>query len=287
MILLDGDEGFFNCASHPCPNAYIRSIPQVRYYNWEDNDDTHIDCIVLPTSPAFLCQHFRYLLFPSPTSHIPITPMSLIPSDIKLSEQGQQPHFDMHRAEQIHQAATIQDIINAHGLLQEQVTTFLQCINQQQPQPQAHTISQSSDKFSMAKPEPFKGKAVDVRSFLASFRNWAGEQRDIAGNEQKMIQSALSFMQGEAGIWAAPYIEEAMAYDGTEQTTNPFNRTWNAFVEVFKARFESLEEQADARDVIEGLVQGKQTVAKYIQVFRDLGQRTGYSDEDLQPPLRQ
>ncbi|KAF5311554.1 hypothetical protein D9758_018973 [Tetrapyrgos nigripes] len=127
---------------------------------------------------------------PLPTAsitHIPYPrhPLSPVPSDINMSEQAQQPHFDMHRAEQIHQAATIQDIINAHGLLQEQVTTFLQHINQQQPQPQAHTISQSSDKSSMAKPEPFKGKAVDVRSFLASFRNWAGEQRDIAETKER------------------------------------------------------------------------------------------------------
>ncbi|KAF5370683.1 hypothetical protein D9758_002056 [Tetrapyrgos nigripes] len=190
-------------------------------------------------------------------SYLPVQPFSVSisvtyhfhhPHLIPLSFRYQQPHFDMHRAEQIHQAATIQDIINAHGLLQEQVTTFFQRINQQQtqPQPQAHTISQNSDKSSMAKPESFKGKAVDVRSFLASFRNWAGEQRDIAGNEGKMIRSALSFMQGEAGIWAASYIEEAMAYDGTAQTVNPFNGTWSAFVEAFKAQFGSLDEQADA-----------------------------------------
>ncbi|KAF5366589.1 hypothetical protein D9758_008959 [Tetrapyrgos nigripes] len=225
----------------------VQTLISGPFPNWEDNN-TRIDCIVLPTSSAFLRQHFCYLPLPSPISHTPITPSSSIPSDINMSEQAQQPHFDMHRAEQIHQAATI------HGLLQEQVTTFLQRINQQQPQPQAHTISQSSDKSSMAKPEPFKGTGLEKRT------------KDDPG---------------EAGIWAVPYIEEAMAYNRTERTTNPFNGTWSAFVEAFKARFGSLDEQADARDVIEGLVQGKQTVVKYIQVFRYLGQRTGYSDEDL------
>ncbi|KAF5346636.1 hypothetical protein D9758_013204 [Tetrapyrgos nigripes] len=281
-----------SCTSHASSSVPSRLSCRGQLHGFDLIDQRHV-CFDIDSyfedgderffNSAFLLQHFHYLPLPSPTSHIPIIPSSPIPSDINMSEQAQQPHFDMHCAEQIHQAATIQDIINAHGLLQEQVTTFLQRINQQQtqPQPQAHTISQSSDKYSMAKPEPFKGKAVDVRSFLASFRNWAGEQRDIAGNEGKMIRSALSFMQGEAGIWAVPYIEEAMAYNRTNQTVNLFNGTWSIFVEAFKAQFGSLDEQADARDAIEGLVQGKQTVVKYIQVFRDLGQSTDYSDEDL------
>jgi hypothetical protein len=164
--------------------------------------------------------------------------------------------------------------------METHVNNFLSRFNEQTTLTPAKT-----KKSSVSKPEPFTGKSTEVRLFIANFKNWAAEQKDL-GDRKQNIWSALSFLQGEAVIWAAPFTEKAMRVDLEEGkaagVVYPFNGDFAEFEKRFKARFGSLNEQADARTQIENFIQGKQTVAKYVQKFQDLADRTGYSDADLQ-----
>ena len=99
----------------------------------------------------------------------------------------------------------------------------------------------ASSCSSMNKPDPFKGQSsIEAQRFLAHFSSWAMEQPDLKNNEAKCIKAALGFFSGTAGDWATPYL------DSFNRGTNPFNGTWNNFVDAFKLRFESIDPGMEA-----------------------------------------
>jgi hypothetical protein len=147
--------------------------------------------------------------------------------------------------------ATVQDLLNAHANLQGQINSFLMQFPEslqpataapQPPAPAPQTVVTASSKSSVAKPEPFTGKSTEVRSFLANFKDWAVEQKDL-GSDKRYIGSVLSYLQGEAATWAAPYTEKAIWADSVEgqeaQAPYPFNGNYGEFEKQFKARFGS------------------------------------------------
>jgi hypothetical protein len=89
------------------------------------------------------------------------------------------------------------------------------------------------------------------------------------------IRAALSYLQDDASIWAAPSME-IFASGGV-----PFDGLWETFRAQFKARFETVDEAVDAKEKLRVLWQGKTTVPKYAAQFKEYMMRTGYSATDL------
>ncbi|KAK7448504.1 hypothetical protein VKT23_013765 [Stygiomarasmius scandens] len=182
----------------------------------------------------------------------------------------------------------VQQLAQQQVTLQQQVNRMAEALTRNQtPAPAAvaasatPTTTSSSQKSSTAKPEPFVGKATDVRRFLSYFLNWASKQNDLP-EESDVILSALSYMQGDAADWASRFIDQAMKSKQTNSEAKfPFEGKWDTFVQEFKTRFGSLDEEAEARKEIKGMKQGQRTVAQFAQKFQDVGSRTGFSDTDL------
>jgi hypothetical protein len=137
------------------------------------------------------------------------------------------------------------------------------------------------------KPSPFKGEhGSDARRFLAAYDMWATAQgtalntvdregNPVARKEMEWIRAALSYLQDDASIWAAPSME-IFASGGV-----PFDGLWETFRAQFKARFETVDEAVDAKEKLRVLWQGKTTVPKYAAQFKEYMMRTGYSATDL------
>ena len=144
-------------------------------------------------------------------------------------------------------------------------------------------------KNPIARPEPFKGASTDARRFLQFFTAWArGEgpplNSDTGANEKQWITAALSFMQGEASIWAAQYLQEIEAH--TVDPTNalkpfPFGAQWSEFLAAYRLRFQAVDDTEEAQRELATIVQGKKTVAEYAARFQQVSGRTGYGDTDL------
>ncbi|KIK60055.1 hypothetical protein GYMLUDRAFT_244833 [Collybiopsis luxurians FD-317 M1] len=71
--------------------------------------------------------------------------------------------------------------------------------------------------------------------------------------------AAISFLKGDAAIWATPIAEN-----------------------ITQAHFETADAVADAKESLKHLWQGRNTVAHYAATFKQHASHTGYSDEDLQ-----
>jgi hypothetical protein len=89
------------------------------------------------------------------------------------------------------------------------------------------------------------------------------------------IRAALSYLQDDASIWAAPAMEE-FADGGI-----PFGGLWATFREQFKAWFETVDEAVDAKEKLRVLWQDNSSVPEYAALFKELMARTGYSSVDL------
>ncbi|KAK7461755.1 hypothetical protein VKT23_008185 [Stygiomarasmius scandens] len=112
--------------------------------------------------------------------------------------------------------------------MQEQMTRLIETLGQLKP-----------DKTSTSKPDPFTGKANDVRCFLSLFKIWAASQSDL-NTEEKNITSTLSFMQGEAADWAARHANLIVkSHEPNSMQPFPFDGKWAQFEKEFKTRFGS------------------------------------------------
>lgn len=87
-----------------------------------------------------------------------------------------------------------------------------------------------------------------VQNNMSTFciRNANGQPILNAQNRQqidstKAITSIFSFMKGDAAVWARPHLETI----ANGQTV--FNDDWDTFIAAFKAKFEPIDEQSDAR----------------------------------------
>ena len=137
------------------------------------------------------------------------------------------------------------------------------------------------------KPAAFKGEqGSDARRFLTAFTMWAlaqgtalnvvDQQGDpVDSRDREWIRAALSYLQDDAAIWAAPSMEK-FANGGV-----PFDGQWATFRDQFKARFETVDEVVDAKEKLRVLWQDSSTVPEYAALFKELMARTGYSTADL------
>jgi hypothetical protein len=129
-------------------------------------------------------------------------------------------------------------------------------------------------------PQPFKGqRGPDAWQFLAAFWVWAAQQPQLQDYKQ-WIAAVFGYLHDDAAIWATPYLEQQ------KRGETPFGGSWTKFEEKFKARFETVDKQYNAREYIKSLKQGSLSVVEYVAKFAEYKDCTGFSPEDLREWLR-
>jgi hypothetical protein len=138
------------------------------------------------------------------------------------------------------------------------------------------------------KPEHYKGEVgPQVRCFLSHFTLWAANtgnllnMLDVTNNtwvpaQDKWITTALSYMAGDASVWAQPYIDHFTSGKGA-----PFGRDFLKFRNAFNNCFNPLSKKQQAIKALSVLIQGKDTVAVYTSHFKEITNHMGFSDPDL------
>lgn len=138
------------------------------------------------------------------------------------------------------------------------------------------------------KPAKFKGdgsviqNANSARAFVASFVTFAQSNSKLSPDSvanTRWIPAFLSFMDGPARDWATPYLEAHVL------GTSPW-KEWEDCARAFKTRFSVISSEETARDKIEHLKQGSQTLPAYAAEFSAVGALTGYNDVDLMRRFR-
>lgn len=134
----------------------------------------------------------------------------------------------------------------------------------------------------MAKPQNYDGKrSNDARRFLAAFELWAHQVPSLWNDNEKRIKSAISYLEGEAAIWATPISGNISNVDRGVPGATLAYATWEDFKNAFKGRFETVDAEVDAKMILKRLWQGRNTVAAYASAFKQYASRTNYSDGDL------
>lgn len=156
-----------------------------------------------------------------------------------------------------------------------------------------HSVSYSGNgRSTVEKPVVFKGKDFKLAClFRSAFMIWvpANEDHFMERNAQNakvrnqashFVLSALSFMTEDAAVWAHPHIE--ILADGKPSFPN-----WASIIAAFKLKFEPVSPEADAKNKVIGMRQGKWTFSELIADFEIWSSHTGWSDQDLFDRLKQ
>ncbi|KAF5349743.1 hypothetical protein D9757_014551 [Collybiopsis confluens] len=143
-------------------------------------------------------------------------------------------------------------------------------------------VTSMNNNKGVSKPHNYNGiGSEDARRFLAAFEVWAQgipNLRALTGNEP--VKSAISFLEGDAAIWATPIAENISAHTSNNNVPLTYP-DWADFRAAFTARFETADPVTDAKNMLKALYQGKNSVAAYAATFKQYSERTGYSDTDL------
>jgi len=201
-------------------------------------------------------------------------------------------------------AQLVQQLSNSTQAIQQYITHQINNPPAAPAAPTAPTAAVASNRSVIARPEPFKNGAGDARRFLNYFILWARAQStplNTAGvaDQEHWIQAALSLLQGEAAVWAVPYLQalEKHITTSAQQANNtsgtpitvapyPFGGHWDSFVAAFKARFQAADDSQQAQRELEGIFQGGKTAPEYAARFQEIAARTGFSDVDLMNRFR-
>ncbi|KAF5378699.1 hypothetical protein D9757_010786 [Collybiopsis confluens] len=143
-------------------------------------------------------------------------------------------------------------------------------------------VTSMNNNKGVSKPHNYNGiGSEDACRFLAAFEVWAQgipNLRALTGNEP--VKSAISFLEGDAAIWATPIAENISAHTSNNNVPLTYP-DWADFRAAFTARFETADPVTDAKNMLKALYQGKNSVAAYAATFKQYSERTGYSDTDL------
>jgi hypothetical protein len=138
------------------------------------------------------------------------------------------------------------------------------------------------------KPECYKGEVgPQVCCFLSHFALWAANTGLLLNtldtttsqwipNQDKWITNALSYMAGDAGIWAQPYIGHFTSGKGA-----PFTGDFLKFCEAFNDHFDPLSKKQQVIEALSVLAQGKDTVVVYMSHFKEIASHTSFSNTNL------
>lgn len=126
----------------------------------------------------------------------------------------------------------------------------------------------------VASPTPFDGNRKQTKLFLAQCELVFSAQPDaFKGNDAAKVAYVLSYMkQGLAASWGLRYMEE--------MATSQKKDTYDEFVAKVKDHFKEYDKGRTARNVIDRLRQGKNSIDAYNAVFNELSKDTGYGDAD-------
>ncbi|KAF5389425.1 hypothetical protein D9757_004406 [Collybiopsis confluens] len=119
---------------------------------------------------------------------------------------------------------------------------------------------------------------TDLVTNMNSSKGGIPRIRTLTGHEP--VKSAISFLEGEAAIWATPIAENISAHTSNNNIALTYPN-WVDFKAAFIARFETADPVTDAKTMLKTLYQGKNSVASYAATFKQYSGRTGYSDVDL------
>ena len=113
----------------------------------------------------------------------------------------------------------------------------------------------------------------------------AAAKRIIALDCKKIIPSALSFLVGNASIWARPHLEKIAenqdVFIGKDAAGTDVPYSWTEFIKQFQAKFEPQDAITEAKYVIQNMRQGNRTFADYLADFETWSPRIGWSEKDL------
>jgi hypothetical protein len=161
------------------------------------------------------------------------------------------------------------------------------------------SLSASGSRSIVKKPIVFKSKdSESARLFRSAFCVWINANEDwfalrdpqekkvqgangaILLDVHKMVPLALSFMAEDTAVWARPHIE-SLAEGKTSFAS------WDAFLVAFKLKFEPVSPEADVKNKIIGMKQGKRTFGELVADFETWASQTGWSEQDLFDRLKQ
>ncbi|KAF5391698.1 hypothetical protein D9757_002335 [Collybiopsis confluens] len=169
---------------------------------------------------------------------------------------------------------TGQDVLNALNNLATNQAALQQVVTD--------LVTNMNSNKGVSKPHNYNGiGSEDARRFLAAFEVWAQgipNLRALTGN--KLVKSAISFLEGDAAIWATSIAENISAHTSNNNVPLTYPN-WADFRTVFTAHFETADPVTDAKNMLKALYQGKNSVAAYAATFKQYSERTGYSDTDL------
>jgi hypothetical protein len=83
----------------------------------------------------------------------------------------------------------------------------------------------------------------------------------------KMVPLALSFMAKDTAVWARPHIESLA------EGKTPF-ASWDTFLVAFKLKFKPVSPEADTKNKIIGMKQGKHTFGELVADFETWASQT-------------
>ncbi|KAF5348934.1 hypothetical protein D9757_015256 [Collybiopsis confluens] len=157
--------------------------------------------------------------------------------------------------------ATGQDVLNALNTLATNQTALQQVVTD--------LITNMNSNKGVSKPHNYNGiGSEDACRFLAAFEVWAQgipRIRTLTGHEP--VKSAISFLEGEAAIWATPIAENISAHTSNNNIALTYPN-WVDFKAAFIARFETADPVTDAKTMLKTLYQGKNSVASYAATFK-------------------
>ena len=188
---------------------------------------------------------------------------------------------------------TLQSLAAGQQALTHILNTLMQQMQANAAQVQAAPAATvAANKTTIARPEPYKTRSEDARRFINYFTLWARSQGQPLNtapngtmNPEQWISSFLSLLQGEAAVWAVPYLQKIEAH--TSDTANPRTHlfpaggNWDTFLTEFKQRFQAVDDAAVARQALARLTQGTSSVGHYASRFQEIAACTGLSDTDL------
>lgn len=146
-----------------------------------------------------------------------------------------------------------------------------------------------SEKIGLV-PSKFKGEKSDARQFLTALRSYLQSNEDTYNTEEKKLGLCFSLMEGKAGQWIEPYMEETMDKSGSDteddDNDNFLMTSLDTFLERFRDMWFSHDKTADARVKMEKLYQGTGSMADYASAFSLLTGPTGYDNTYLRERYR-
>jgi hypothetical protein len=186
-----------------------------------------------------------------------------------------------------------QDLMNLMGSMATSIsalTASVQALVNAQANNVNASPSASGSRSIIEKPVVFKGKDLEsAQLFRSAFcvlintnkdrfalcdpqgKKVQGANRATLLDVHKMVPSALSFMVEDAAVWVRLHIESLA------EGKTPFTH-WDAFLAAFKLKFKPVSPEANAKNKIIEMKQGKCTFGELVANFETWASRTGWSD---------